>query len=166
MHSVRPGLVLGQEAMTLSQPSWPAGVPWLGVSPGPAAEPVTGRVSIRPAMRISAVSGSVTAIRCTTPLCGPAIPDAKTTRAAALTKRENLNRAAHRRPIRITAPASRQHQRRREHRPVRDPADYIVRLVVPRFTGETRAGQQHVITPEQPGGNARRARFQDQPRAG
>jgi hypothetical protein len=55
------------------------------VTPGPAAEPVTGKVSIRPAMRISAVSASVTAIRCTTPLHGPAIPDAKTARAAALT---------------------------------------------------------------------------------
>jgi hypothetical protein len=35
---------------------------------------------------------------------------------------------------------------------------------MPRFTGEPRAGQQHVIAPEQPGGDARRARHQDQPR--
>jgi hypothetical protein len=35
-------------------------------------------------MRISAVSGSVIAIRCTTPLYGPAIRDAKTARTAAL----------------------------------------------------------------------------------
>ena len=63
----------------------PAGAPGLGVTPGPAAEPDSGKVSIRLAMRISAVSGSVTAIRCTTPLYGTAIPDAKTTRAAALT---------------------------------------------------------------------------------
>ena len=44
------------------------GAPGLGVTPGPAAEPDSGKVSIRLAMRISAVSGSVTAIRCTTPL--------------------------------------------------------------------------------------------------
>src|SRR5271167_5144114 len=50
----------------------PAGAPGLGVTPGPAAEPDSGKVSIRPAMRISAVSGSVTAIRCTTPLYGAA----------------------------------------------------------------------------------------------
>jgi hypothetical protein len=57
---------------------------WLGVAPGPAGEPVAGRVSIRPAMGISAASGGVTAIRCTTPLHGPATRDAKTARATAL----------------------------------------------------------------------------------
>jgi hypothetical protein len=44
-------------------------------------------------------------------------------------------------PIGITTPAPPQHQRRREHRPVRDTADDIMHLVVPRFTGEPRAGQ-------------------------
>jgi hypothetical protein len=92
-------------------------------------------MSIRRAMRISAASASVTAIRCTTPLPGPAIRDAKTASRGA-DQRENLNRAAHRRPVRVITPAPRQHQRRREHRPVRDTADHIVHLVVPRFTGE------------------------------
>ena len=69
-------------------------------------------------------------------------------------------------PSPVITPASRQHQRRREHRPVRDPADHIVHLVVPRFTGEPRAGQQYVIAPEQSSRNARRARYQDQPRTG
>ena len=71
--------------MPLSQPPWLTGAPCPGVTPGPAAEPVTGKVSIRPAMRTSAVSASVTAIRCTTPLYGPAIRDAKTASATALT---------------------------------------------------------------------------------
>jgi hypothetical protein len=83
-----PGLVhwsIRQEAVPLSQSLWMTGAPWLGVTSGPAAVPVAGRVSIRTAMRISAVSASETAIRCTTPLYGPAIRDAKTARAAALT---------------------------------------------------------------------------------
>ena len=52
--------------------------------PGPAGEPAGGRLSIRPAMRTSAISGSVTAIRCTTPFQGAAIRDAKTARATTL----------------------------------------------------------------------------------
>jgi hypothetical protein len=76
------GWSVRQDEMTLPEPPWLTGPPWLGVTPGPEAEPVTGRMSIRPAMRISAVSASVTAIRCNTPLYGPAIPDAKTTSCA------------------------------------------------------------------------------------
>jgi hypothetical protein len=57
VHSVRVGKayrVRGwsrrQEAMTLPQLPWPAGASWLGVTPGPAAEPDSGKVSIRQAM--------------------------------------------------------------------------------------------------------------------
>jgi hypothetical protein len=39
-------------------------------------------------------------------------------------------------------------------------------LVVPRLTGEPRAGQQHVITAEHSRGHYRRARHHDQPRPG
>jgi hypothetical protein len=40
-----------------------------------------------------------------------------------------------------------------------------VHLVVPGFTGETRARQQHVIAPEHTSGHARRTRHHDQPSA-
>src|SRR5512132_1423875 len=49
-----------------------------------APEPVSGRVSIRVATRISAERASVTAIRCATPFHGSTTRDAKTASATAL----------------------------------------------------------------------------------
>ncbi len=139
VHLVRPGgrsrlRLVPAEGDALSQP--PAG--WRSRA-GPGSGTGQRQGEHPAAMRNSAVSRTVTAIRCTTPLYGPGHPGREDHQGRGADQREN--------PHRITAPAERQHQRRREHRPVRDPADHIVHLVVPRFTGEPRVGQQHVIAP-------------------
>ncbi len=81
-------------------------------------------------------------------------------------QRESLEGTAQARPIRIAAEAPRQHEGRGDHRRVRNAADQIMHLVVPRLPGEARADQEHVITPEQARGDRRRPRGLDQPRLG
>jgi hypothetical protein len=81
-------------------------------------------------------------------------------------ERKSLEGTSQPRPVRVAAEAPRQHEGRGDHRRVRNAADQIMHLVVPRLPGEARAGQEHVITPEQARGDRRRPRGLDQPRPG
>jgi hypothetical protein len=80
--------------------------------------------------------------------------------------RKHLNRVCDHGPPRVGAELPSQYQGRDEHRRIGDAADHVMDLVVPGLAAETRADQQHVVTPEDSRDDGRRPCSQDQPRPG
>ena len=112
-----PGWSPGQEAMTLSPAALASWRFLAGCAAGPGSG-TGGRQGEHPA-RHQNLRGQRKRDRDPLHHAGarPGYPGREDRQGHGADQRENLNRAAQNRPIRITAPAPRQHQRRREHRP-------------------------------------------------